>query len=141
MSSTKDDKIDDTHDEGDGCFVATLTKAYKSTISDKVSDADPSTVVPEKEGGDETKGHDDIIDDNGNKSHIDGGVIGGHDDSSLMVSPAKIGEQTSSEPKGKAAANEKDNSSSMSGEFTELHNPIILSYFLSYSYYFYYYYQ
>ena len=58
-------------------------------------------------------------------------------DSSLMLSPAKVGEETSSELKGKESANEKDNTSSMSGEFTELNVSTIFTYFPSYSYFFY----
>ena len=48
-------------------------------------------------------------------------------DSSQLLSQAKVGEETSSELKGKESVNEKDNSSSMSGEFTEFHDSTILT--------------
>ena len=54
-------------------------------------------------------------------------------DSCLMLSPEKVGKETSSEPKRKEATNEKDNSFSMSCEFADLHDPKILTYFSSYS--------
>ena len=138
MSSTKDDKIDDTHDEGDGLFYVTLTKGYKSTISDEVSDADPSTVVPEKEGGDETKGHDDLVDDNGNKSDKDEGMISSNADSFMMVSMQRLEEESSSLIKDKGNIKEKVNSLVSLGEFAELHNPIIFTSFPSYIFYVYY---
>ena len=54
---------------------------------------------------------------------------------SQLLSQAKVGEETSSEIKGKECAKEKDNTSSMSGEFTELHDSTIFTYFPSYSYF------
>ena len=91
---TKYDKIEETCDEGDGHLDETPPPTNQSTSSDKVSDGDPSAVVPDnslKKVGDESKDHDDKVDDNDNKSHIDEGVICGHDDSSLMCSSAKVG--------------------------------------------------
>jgi hypothetical protein len=138
MSSTKDDKIDDTHDEGDGHFDVTVTKAYKSTISDQVSDADPSTVVSDKEGGDERKGHDDIIDDNDNKSDKDEGVISTNADPCMRVSTQRL-EASSSLIKDKGNIKEKVNSLVILGEFAELHNPIMfITSFPSYIFYVFY---
>ena len=125
-------------DEGDGCFNESITKADKSTISDKITDADPSTVVPEKEGGDETKGHDDNVDDNGNKSDNDEGVISSNADPCMAVSPQRLEEESSSVIKGKESINEKVNSLVSLGEFAELHNPIIFTSLPSYIFYFYY---
>ena len=90
-----------------------------------MSDADPSTVVPEKEGGDETKGHDDIIDDNGTKSDNDEGVISSNADPFMKVSQQRLEEESSSVIKGKENINEKVNSSVRLGEFAEFHFYII----------------
>ena len=62
-------------DEVDGCFNENITKGDKSFVSEKESDAEPATVVLEKEGVDETKTHDNIIEDNANLSDEDESVI------------------------------------------------------------------
>ena len=43
------------NDEGDGCFNESITKVDKSFLTDKESDAEPATVVLEKECVDEKK--------------------------------------------------------------------------------------
>jgi hypothetical protein len=103
-----------------------------------VSDADPSTVVPEKEGGDETKGHDDITDDNGKKSDKDEGMISSNANSCMMVSMQRLEEEMTSVIKDKGNIKEKFNSLLSLGEFAELHNTIMFTSFPSYIFYVYY---